>query len=287
VQRVLQGRLFRRRVYDAARLEADLAGHALALRTGSGVLGRSPRTLVTHVDGGAPATGARIVKQFAARGPLSAVRQRLGLARARGAWVGARALEVDDIATPPALALLEASDGSAVLVTRALPGAASLRDVAARLAARPQVVCGPAAAERAAVARATGFLVGRLARAGWRHADLSAKNLLVTAEAPSPARDQRNRPPVAPPSVWLIDLDGLRRMPAHDARGLARMLGQLGDVPPGVTRTDRLRFRHGYAAAARRDIPPHVVHAAARQTLQRVRRRERLSRPAPHAPASI
>jgi len=286
-ERMHGGRVFRRRGFSVEQLATDLERHDVALRQGRGVLGRAPRSLVTRVAAAPGDAGAHVVKEFPAAGAWSRVRQRLGLSRARSAWVGARRLEVLDIPTPQALALLERADGSAVLVTRALETATSLREEAARLAAPQAVLSGAAARERAALARAAGFLVGRLARAGLRHADLAAKNVLVTPGPAPPARDRRVDPPRRGPALWLIDLDGLRRMAPHDARGTARMLGQLGDLPAGITRADRVRFRHAFAAAAGRDIPRAVLESAARQTLLRAQRRERRARPGPEPRASI
>jgi len=287
VERLHLGRLYHRRTYSTDCVDGDLKRHDEAARTQSNLLGHSARSLVTRVGGASAAGGTRVVKEFLGEGLLPTLRQRCGFSRARGAWVGARVLDLYGIPTPEALALLERSGGRAVLITRELPNASSLRDRALQLASLRKVTCGEQTSERAALARAVGFLVGCLARAGLRHADLSAKNLLVTAGVPHPAPDIRIRPPTAPLHVSLIDLDGLKRMPAHDPRGLARMLGQLGDLPPGVTRTDLLRFRRAYAAAAGRDIPRAVLQEAARRTRERVQRRERLARPVKDAHVSI
>jgi hypothetical protein len=62
-------------------------------------------------------------------------------------------------------------------------------------------------------------------------------------------------------------------MAPFDARGLARMLGQLGDVPTRITRTERVRFLRGFALAAGRALPPEVLARALRLTESRVRRR--------------
>ncbi len=281
------GRLYRRRTYSDGNLRADLYGHGSAVQSSDGVLGRAASSVVTRVDAGPSGHGARVIKEFTQSGLLPSVRQRSGYSRARGAWVAARLLDIYGISTPEGLALLERAGGSAVLVTREAPGAVSLRVRAQELAGRSGAVTGARISERAALARAVGCLVGHLAKFGLRHADLSAKNLLVTAQAPPQSHDMRVRPPPHPPYVTLIDLDGLKRMPAHDSQGIARMLGQLGDLPSGVTRTDLLRFRHAYAAASGRDIPDEVSQAAARQTRARVLRRERLSRPAKDVRDSI
>ncbi|MEO8754003.1 MAG: lipopolysaccharide kinase InaA family protein [Casimicrobiaceae bacterium] len=284
-ERMPEGRVFRRRTYARETLAEDLERHAAALHTGTDVLGRSARSLVTRVA--AEDGVGRILKEYLDRGVLQTIRQSCGHSRARGAWVAARRFEIRDLPTPEALALLERPDGSAVLITQALAGTEALTTAIARLAGTPRLLRGAEAIERAALSRAVGDLVGRLARAGLRHADLSAKNVLATASAPPRTHDLRVHAHAGSPSVWLIDLDGLKAMAPHDPDGLARMLGQLGDLPPGVTRADRLRFRHAYAAAAGRDLPPSVTKDAARRALLRAERRARHTRPAVDGRASI
>ena len=253
VERLPEGRLYRSVDYAAAMLHADLAAHQAALEAGDpAVLGRSPRSRVTRVGA---AGGARVVKDYGPPGALAALRQSLGLGRARSAWVGARRCAVLGLPSPAALALLERRDGGAVLVTCDLRGGASLRDGLAELVASPR--------RRAQVASGLGHLVGCLARHGVRHADLAPKNVfLASGTDPDPPRDVRDRLSARCASLWLIDLDGLRRMPAHDPRGLVRMLEQLGDLARPPSRTDRLRFALAYARAAGRELPPDVVERA-------------------------
>jgi tRNA A-37 threonylcarbamoyl transferase component Bud32 len=255
VQRVDGGRVFLARGYGPGALSDELAMHRAALQAGgAAVLGRALRSAVTRV--GEPGAG-RVLKEYGPAGVLPALRQALGLGRARSAWVGARRCAVLGLPTPAALALLERRDGRAVLVTQALAGGASLRDLLPEVAASPR--------RRAQVARGLGHLLGCLARHGVRHHDLSAKNVFL---APIPAgaapRDVRDRLPHGCGGLWLIDLDGLRRMPPHDPRGLARMLAQLGDLACRPSRTDRLRFARACTAAAGRDLPPSVVERAER-----------------------
>jgi tRNA A-37 threonylcarbamoyl transferase component Bud32 len=244
-------RLFRLREYGAEALQDDLAAHRAVLQAGGkDVLGRSPRGAVSRV--GAPGAG-RVVKEYGPPGVGSALRQALGHGRARRAWLGARRCAVLGLPTPPALALLERGDGSAVLVTRELARAASLRERLAEGA--------PAPPRRAQLARGLGHLLGCLARHGVLHHDLSAKNVLLAGEAPAP-RDVRDRPPPGCGGLWLIDLDGLRPMKPHDGRGLARMLSQLGDLAQEPSRSDRLRFARAFAAASGREIAPGVIARA-------------------------
>jgi hypothetical protein len=58
-------------------------------------------------------------------------------------------------------------------------------------------------------------------------------------------------------------------MSPHDPRGVARMLGQLGDLPARVSRTDRRRFARGFALGARRELAPEVAAEALRLAANR------------------
>lgn len=271
-ERLREGRLFRRRSYPVELLRDDLRSHARCLEADpTHVLGRSPRSRVTLA-------GERVVKDYVPPGSLAALRQAVGRGRARSAWVGARRLEVLGIGTPEAMALLERRDGTAVLVTRALTGAQPLRALA------PELAGTRTAARRAAVARALGHLLGRLARAGLRHNDLSAKNVLVQPAPAPPARDLRDHLPKGAANLQLIDLDGLRPMRPFDHRGLVRMLGQLADLPVAPSRTDRRRFARAYASAAGRELPREVAEralaGAAARAAARVARATLAARPA-------
>ena len=182
--------------------------------------------------------------------------------------MGARRFEVLGLPTPEALALLERRDGTSVLVTRALRDGRSLLELA------PALAQDRTPARRAAVALALGHLVGRLARAGVRHADMSDKNVWVVARpAPAP-RDLRDAPPEGAANLRLIDLDGLRLMRPHDPRGVARMLGQLADLRARPSRTDLRRFARGYALGARRELTREIAAEALRLLAERVAARE-------------
>ncbi len=285
VESVHDGRLFRRRTFPAAQLREDLLAHSRSVQLRDGdLLGRSAVSDVTRVrgaPGGMPdgGSGPRVIKVYTSRGVTTSLRQRVGAGRARSAFVAARRLDVLGLSTPTALALLERPDGTAVLVTAEVAGAASLR-------ALLDAPAPPEAAARGSVSLALGHLVGRLARHGLRHHDLSSKNVLLTPPPTPPSGDRRTSPPAGWPRLWLIDLDNLRAMRPFSPRGLARMLGQLGDLPAWVSRTDRLRFARGYALAADRALPAAVVAAAAGRSAARVSRRASLARPASLAGAS-
>jgi hypothetical protein len=273
VERVHDGRLFRRRTYDAACLREDLLAHPRIVQRRDGdLLGRSPGSDVTRVTGGLWAGGARVLKVSTRRGPRQVARQLLGLGRARRAWVAARALEVLGLSTAEGLALLERPDGTSVLVTREVAGARGLR----ALLQEP-----PPRALRSSLALALGHLVGRLARSGLQHHDLSTKNVLVTDPPTPPSGDRRTSPPAEWPRLWLIDLDNMRRGEAYERHALVRMLGQLGDVPAWVTRTDRRRFALGYERAAGRALPRDVADEAAARSAARAARRQASTRARP------
>jgi len=277
-ERQHDGRVFRRRDYSVERLRADLLRHDQTVRSGGpGLLGSSPRARVTCVDDPA---GPRILKEYVNAGRLPRLRHWLRRGRARTAWVASRRLEVLGLQTPQALALIERHDGSAVLVTRMVPAALTLRAWLESLERDPQP------RERRLVARAVGHVVGRLARAGLRHDDLSAKNLLIGDEPPAAPRDRRDAGAPPWPGVHLIDLDNLRPVGRHDPRSLIRMLSQLGDLPASVTRTDRQRFLRAYEGAAGQPLSRPVAEAAAEGARRRAERRAALAQRRPVAPGS-
>ena len=269
-ERLHDGRVYRRREYSIERLRADLLRHGQTVRaSGPALLGSTPRARVTCVD---DEGGGRIVKEYLRAGRFPRLRHVLRRGRARTAWVAARRLDVIGLPTPQALALIERDDGSAALVTRRIEGAVTLRTWLATLGddARP--------AERRPLAAAVGHVVGRLARAGLRHDDLSTKNWLVADEPPPALRDRRDAGAPPRPGVLLIDLDNLRTVPRHDARSLVRMLTQIADVPAGVTRTDRQRFVRAFERAAGRPLPPEVAREALEGARHRAARRAELDR---------
>lgn len=273
-----RGHFHHRREYGDEALLSDLAEHAAVVARGgpslaSGappaernpqLLGDSARSQVTLVGAGAV---ARVVKTYRDSGPAAMLRNALGRGRARAAWVFGRRLEVLSIPTPRTLGLLERRDGTAALVTEHVDGVTLREHLTVTLS--PEV--------RRGLARVLGWLVGCLSRAGLRHHDLSTKNLLVSPHGALPVgKDRRTRPPGGAPHLLLIDLDGMTTMAPHDEGGLVRMLGQLGDLPDGVTATDRLRFRRAYRAAAGKDLPPGVLRDANERVLRRQARRRAL-----------
>jgi len=265
--RLAEGRVFRRRAYGVERLRADVAGHAdVVARRGAELLGDASASRVSRV-------GEVVVKEYRRAGVLAALRSHCGFGRARGAWKAARRLAVEDVPTPEALALLERPDGTAHLVTAWTPESRTLRQWLESDGERSDP------RDRGRLALALGHLVGRLSRAGVRHDDLSTKNVLIAPGAAHSTRDLRTTPPPGLPRLELIDLDNLARTERHDAVALSRMLGQLGDVPPWVRRTDRRRFARGFSLGAGRSLPRWVVAAA--EDLVRARQERRAARARP------
>ncbi len=272
-----EGRVHRLRHYELDTFRADLRRHAeIVSQGGPELLGDAPRCRVSLMDGSAPEGSApragRVVKQYLDHGFYPSLRSRLGWGKARSAWKAARRCQVEGVPTPTALALLERPDGSAFTVTDEVPDALSLETFADRL--------GPGSEPtlRHQVAWQVGHVVGRLSRAGLRHDDMSTKNLLIAPWEAAGTGDLRTNPPVGMPEILLIDLDNMVRTAAHDPGALVRMLGQLGDVPEAVTRTDLGRFARGFRSAAGRALPTAVVVRAAALTRVRQARRASLER---------
>ena len=258
-------RTHRRRSYAADLLTKDLAAHDVLVTSGGQLLSDARASRVSLIEGGG---SGRVVKEYLRTGFGPALRARLGFGRARGSWRFARRCRVQGVPTPEALALLERRLGKAWLVTAEVPGAI---DVTTWAEALPAGALGTPS--RHAVAFALGHLVGRLSRAGLKHPDMSAKNLLLATGEPEPVIDLRLRPPDGLPRVELVDLDNMRRAAPFDEAVMARMLGQLGDTPR-VTRTDRLRFARGVFAATGRKLSAEVVTRADTHTRNRRDRRE-------------
>lgn len=258
------GHVYRRRFVDDATLVDAVQAHERATQEPAALLGDARRSQVARVGD----VGGIVTKSFRERGLFAALRARFGNGRARSAWKAGRRLEVVGLPTPRTLALCEWRDGSALLLVEHVAGRTLREALATPPAAR---------VDRSHLAAAVGWLVGRLWREGLHHPDMSTKNLLVASAGEMPVgRDRASRPAPGTPLVHLIDLDNLRSVPRFDERALARMLGQLGDVPDWVTRSDRRRFVVALERAAGRGVPPSVVADAVARTDARRRRRARL-----------
>lgn len=271
-ERSASGRSHRRREYAPEQFSEDLREHRRRALLGVDLLSNAAASRVSRVGGPGE---RRILKEYLPRGLGPALRARLGWGRARGAWTSARRGRVVGVPTPQALALHEAPDGSAVLVTRALDPNTDLTTWADALG--PGELGKP---DRRELALAVGHVVGRLSRAGLRHADMSGKNVLLVAGSVDLPVDRRLRPDPGWPRVELVDLDNMRRTRPHDQASLERMLGQLGDLSSVVTRTDRHRFSVGFQRGAGRALPRAVQEAATLRTEARQARRARLEQEA-------
>ncbi|MFT7465472.1 MAG: tRNA A-37 threonylcarbamoyl transferase component Bud32 [Pseudohongiellaceae bacterium] len=260
-------RVHRRRDYDPKQLIEDLQHHRQLVSDGGTLLGDAG---AAQVSSSGVSKASRVIKHYRRRGPLLALRCWAGHSRARVAWVSARRCAVHGVPTPRALALVEESDGSSWLVTDELGNAPSLREIAADMQGSTTVD------QRGPLAFALGHVVGRLSRAGLRHADLSSKNILIDPGPPPRTRDRRTCPGTDSVNVQLIDLDGMRVGKAHDGADLLRMLSQLADLPSWVTHTDRSRFAMGFRASSGKIIPEDLARQALHAGRQRGLRRQAL-----------
>jgi hypothetical protein len=121
--------------------------------------------------------------------------------RGRWGWRNAARLEAGGVATPRNLALLEERFGPlrlrSYLLSEVAPGEPLLDWTRARAASDPDL---------ARVADAFAVLWNRLGELRLAHRDMKASNFIV---------DQKNR-------IWLVDLDGMRRLPRGPLLALAR-----------------------------------------------------------------
>ncbi|MCI0340569.1 MAG: lipopolysaccharide kinase InaA family protein [Planctomycetales bacterium] len=221
--------------------EALAAGpEGLLARPGAEVIKRSRRTLVARLapGGGIPAPGA-VLKVYRE----GAWRRRLGFGRARRAARVAARLEAAGVPVTVPWACVEGPFGGAVVSPLAAGEGAD------------RVCAGASGGLRRAAASALGRLCGALHRAGFRHRDLKAANLLVAVSGAGEA------------AGTLVDVDGVRRVLrlslARRARDLARLGASL--APAGLRRSDCARFSRAYAAATglSRDAARRVLLAVA------------------------
>jgi hypothetical protein len=156
-----------------------------------------------------------------------------------------RALAKDGIETSNPLAFVErrASVAESWLVTSFLSDAADLDRVALTLL--PQLPPTRSHRLRAALATAVATLVSSLERAGWRHRDLKASNVLICDWAGD----------CGPSQAAVVDLEGLRRRRPWSfgsrTQPLIRLAASLLDYST-VTPTDYVRFLRAYLPAVGR-----------------------------------
>lgn len=189
--------------------------------------------------------------------------------RARRNFDRALRLLRDDIATAKPLALIEGGgDGLAWLISEYIGGLVDLDHIA--LSLLPRVERRSLRRIKDRLIDRVALLVARLFRAGWRHRDLKASNIMVTDWDGDEAR------------VWLVDLDGLslrRSRDRLDLKPLVRLAASLQDHP-GVTATDGARFLRKLLVLLEgredrwRDVLRAIAVRAADYNRRAVRRRE-------------
>jgi tRNA A-37 threonylcarbamoyl transferase component Bud32 len=215
-----------------ARWLADTGDDALADPATRAVKDGAHRT-VYRVD---LPDGAVYLKRYRNRTWLHRARDALRGSAARREFRLAQRLAERGIETVVPLAWGERRLGPLVLdgsfVSRELPGAASLEELAQRAATAP-----PSPSARRRLAEALGRWLARLHRAGVDHRDLHAGNVLVCAGG---AADDM-------PRVALIDLPDVRLRPSLSWRRRRASLSMLhSSLARCATRADRARFWRAY-----------------------------------------
>ncbi len=217
---------------SAAQLAEALMAHDKALASRQDVLKDGVRTAVTRVRCG----GAWVcVKEYRSAGWLDVAKEVLRGSRAQRAWRGARFLARKGVEAPEPLAVLRRGP-SAYLVTRYIEEAAPLPRLLAQRFGGPLSEAG-LKAKRLLVRQLAAWL-RRVHGLGIYHDDWSAKNILAAERAEGWA-------------FWLLDFESLSAWKRLTRRRRVKNLGQLADLPVGVTATDRMRFLVTYAAGER------------------------------------
>ena len=201
------------------------------------VVKRGPHRTVYRVAG---AGGGVYVKHFHPRGWFNWLKHLVRATRAEHEAEVATVLADRGLPVPEVLAWGRrhrlGSPCESVLVTREVPGAVALEDW-------PGLLRGLSPRERVEarhkVAEAVGSLVGRLHRAGVRHRDLHAGNVLVSRPAPGASQ------------LTLIDLQAIHFGPVPAAGGWVSPPAALHLALTGQTSAaDRLRFWRAFQTAA-------------------------------------
>jgi len=183
-----------------------------------------------------------IAKHHTAEGVGGHLSVMLGGSRARRNFERAAALASSGIATALPLAMIERARPTreSWLLTAYVPDLIDLDRIA--LTILPQVGANDVACVKRRIGRAVATLFLHLAQGGWHHRDLKASNVLVR-------RHDKNDEPA---QAWIVDLDGLSRADARDAKRerqrLVRMAASLVGYA-SITRTDMARFLRMYLEA--------------------------------------
>ncbi len=242
---------------SACQLSELLAAHDAALASREGVMKDDRRTAVTRVPCGA---GWACVKEYRGAGAAEGIKGLVCGSRMRRAWRGAVRLAAKGVSAPELLAVLRRGH-RAYLATRYVEGSAPLKKLL------PTRFAGPLAGEEL---RAKRRLIRQLAawlRAvhdkGIYHDDWSAKNILAAERDGDWA-------------FYLLDFESLSARKGLTYRRRVKNLGQLADVPGGVTATDKMRFLVTYASGdrtlTRGRFPRDVLRYARRRAQARERR---------------
>lgn len=226
-----------------------LAAHHAALATGQGVLKTDRRTALTRVQwGGCLAC----VKEYRWGGLLAG-------SRLWRAVRGAKLLAAKGVAAPELLAAL-CQGRRAYLVTRYVEDATPLKKLfSTRFAGRlsPEEL----RAKRSLIRQLAAWLRS-IHDKGIYHDDWSAKNILAAQRG----EDWQ---------FWLLDLESLSARKRLTYRRRVKNLGQLADVPGGLSATDKMRFLLAYAAGDRAFTRGSFPRDVLRYTLRRIQARQR------------
>jgi len=230
-------------------LLALIAAHERALASREDVLKDGPRTAVTRVRLGGQ---SYCVKEYRRSSFLDRIKDWLRGRRDHRAWRAAGYLAARDIPTPQPVALAK-DKAAGYLVTRFVEGAVPLnRLLKERFGGPPS---GLDLAAKRAMVRQLGRWLRRVHDLGVYHDDWSPKNILAIQSGQEWV-------------FYVLDLESMSPRKRLSYRRRVKNLGQISDVPFGVTRTDRMRFLIAYAQEDRgltRGRFPRDVLAVARR----------------------
>lgn len=237
---------------------AMLAEHHRALEAGGdAVLKNHRRTAVTRILHNGELL---CVKEYKCLGWLDRVKDALRRPRANRAWQGALRLEAHGVTTPQAVAVIEQA-ARRYLVTRYIEGAAPLNRLLDERSAGPAAAAAELNAQRAMIRELARWL-RRVHDLGIYHDDWSAKNILV-------AQDEAGW------HFYLLDYESVSPHARLTPRRRAKNLGQLSDIPVGVSRADKMRFLLAYAGEDRSLTRGRFVQAIVDFARRRAERRQR------------